>query len=142
MFAFSNFSITRLLANNTKWLEKQQTSINSAAAIIAMANAFSVIFGFLRTRIVLTYFSEEIVTAWTLAFQIPDLLFQLLIFGALSASFIPIFLSLKKTHNNQAAFKMGGIVLNILLLLFIAASVIIFIFAEMALQIKVPRKQR
>lgn len=130
MFAFSKFSITRLIANNTKWLEKQQTSINSAAAIIAMANALSVIFGLVRTRIVLTYFSEEIVTAWTLAFQIPDLLFQLLIFGALSASFIPIFLSLKKGHNNKTAFKMSGIVLNILLLVFTAASVVIFIFAE------------
>ena len=130
MFAFSKISITKLLANNTKWLEKQQTSINSAAAIIAMANAFSVVFGFVRTRTVLSYFSEEIVTAWTLAFQIPDLLFQLLIFGALSASFIPIFLSLKKSHDSKTAFKMGGIVLNILLIIFTLISVIVFIFAE------------
>lgn len=130
MFAFSKISITKLLANNTKWLETQQTSINSAAAIIAMANAFSILFGFVRTRIILTYFSEEIVTAWTLAFQIPDLLFQLLVFGALSAAFIPIFLSLKKTHDDKTAFKMGGIVLNILLIAFTIASVVIFIFAE------------
>lgn len=130
MFSFTKLSITKLLANNTKWLEKQQTSINSAAAIIAMANAFSILFGFVRTRIVLTYFSEEIVTAWTLAFQIPDLLFQLLIFGALSASFIPIFLSLKKDYDEKTAFKMGGIVLNILLIAFTIASVIIYMYAE------------
>ncbi|GIK84377.1 MAG: putative lipid II flippase MurJ [Patescibacteria group bacterium] len=95
-----------------------------------MANAFSILFGFVRTRIVLSYFSEEVVTAWTLAFQIPDLLFQLLIFGALSAAFIPIFLSLKKTHDDATAFKMGGIVLNILLIAFTLASLLIFIFAE------------
>lgn len=130
MFSFSNFSLTKLLANNTKWLETQQTSINSAAVIIAMANAFSVIFGFVRTRIVLSYFSEQVVTAWTLAFQIPDLLFQLLIFGALSAAFIPIFLSLKKNNDEATAFKMSGIVLNVLLVLFTFASVLIFIFAE------------
>lgn len=130
MFSLQRFSITKLLASNTKWLETQQTSINSAAAIIAMANAFSVLFGFVRTRVVLSYFSEEIVTAWTLAFQIPDLLFQLLIFGALSAAFIPIFLSLKKTHDDATAFKMSGIVLNILLIAFTTASVLIFIFAE------------
>ncbi len=130
MFSFSNFSISKLLANNTKWLETQQTSINSAAAIIAMANAFSVIFGFVRTRVVLSYFSEEVVTAWTLASQIPDLLFQLLIFGALSAAFIPIFLSLKKTHDDATAFKMSGIVLNVLLVIFTLASILIFIFAE------------
>lgn len=130
MFAFSKISIAKLLANNTKWLEKQQTSINSAAAVIAMANAFSVLFGFVRTRTVLSFFSEEIVTAWTLAFQIPDLLFQLLVFGALSASFIPIFLSLKKNNDDETAFKMGGIVLNILLLGFTALSIVIFVFAE------------
>ncbi len=130
MFSFSNFSITKLLTNNTKWLETQQTSINSAAAIIAMANALSVIFGFVRTRIVLSYFSEEVVTAWTLAFQIPDMLFQLLIFGALSAAFIPIFLSLKKNTDEATAFKMSGIVLNVLLVIFTLASVIIFVFAE------------
>jgi putative peptidoglycan lipid II flippase len=130
MFAFSKFSITKILANNTKWLETQQTSINSAAFIIALANALSIVFGFIRTRVVLSYFSEEIVTAWTLAFQIPDLLFQLLIFGALSAAFIPIFLSLKKTYDDKTAFKMGSIVLNILLLTFTLVSIVVFIFAE------------
>ena len=140
MFAFSNFSITKLLANNTKWLETQQTSINSAAVIIAMANAFSIIFGFVRTRIVLTYFSEEVVTAWTLAFQIPDMLFQLLVFGALSAAFIPIFLSLKKTHDEKTAFKMGAIVLNVLLVLFTLASIVIFIFAEPLTTMRVGNK--
>lgn len=130
MFSLQRFSITKLLTSNTKWLETQQTSINSAAAIIAMANAFSVLFGFVRTRVVLSYFTEDIVTAWTLAFQIPDMLFQLLIFGALSAAFIPIFLSLKKTTDETTAFKMSSIVLNILLLAFTAASLVIFVFAE------------
>jgi putative peptidoglycan lipid II flippase len=130
MFAFSNFSFTKLLVNNTKWLEKQQTSINSAAAVIAMANAFSIIFGLVRTRTILSFFPEDVVTAWSLAFQIPDLLFQFLVFGALSASFIPIFLSVKKDHDQKNAFKMSSIVLNILLILFVVFSLIVFIFAE------------
>lgn len=130
MFSFTKLSIKKLLSSNTKWLEKQQTSINSAAAIIALANAFSVLFGFVRTRTILSYFSEEVVTAWTLAFQIPDLLFQLLVFGALSAAFIPMFLSIKKDHNEETAFKMSGIVLNILLLVFTISSALVFIFAE------------
>lgn len=140
MFSFNRFSIKKLLEQNGKWLETQQTSINSAAAIIALANALSVIFGFVRTRVLLTYFSEEVVTAWTLAFQIPDLLFQLLVFGALSAAFIPIFLSLRKTHDDQTAFKMGSIVLNILLVIFTLVSIVIFIFAEPLTLIRVGDK--
>ncbi|MBU0974858.1 murein biosynthesis integral membrane protein MurJ [Patescibacteria group bacterium] len=130
MFSFTKNTITQLFSNNTKWLEKQQTSINSAAAVIALANILSILSGFVRTRVILTYFSEEIVTAWTLAFQIPDMLFQLLVFGALSASFIPIFLSVKKNNNEETAFKMSSIVLNILMLVFAIASIVIYFYAE------------
>lgn len=130
MFSFAKISISKILASNTKWLENQQTSINSAALIIALANAFSVISGFIRTRVVLSYFTEDIVTAWQLAFQIPDFLFQLLVFGALSAAFIPIFLSVRKNFDEEKAFKMSSIVLNILLIAFTSLSVLVFIFAE------------
>lgn len=130
MFSLSNFSIKQIFTNNTKWLESQQTSINSAAVIIAMANTFSIIFGFARTRIVLSYFSEEVVTAWTLAFQIPDLLFQLLVFGAISAAFIPVFLSIQREYDEKTSFKLAGIILNILLVVFGISSVLIYIFAE------------
>jgi putative peptidoglycan lipid II flippase len=130
MISLSKLSIKKIFTRNGQWLESQQTSINSAAAIIALANIFSVIFGLARTRTVLAYFTEDIVTAWTLAFQIPDLLFSLLVFGALSASFIPIFLSTKKNYDDQTAFKMGGIVLNILLVVITILGTIVFIFAE------------
>lgn len=130
MFSFTKNTITKLFSNNTKWLEKQQTSINSAAVIIALANLASVFSGFIRTRTILSFFSEEVVTAWTLAFQIPDLLFQLLVFGALSASFIPVFLSIKKQSDSEQAFKMSSIVLNIMLIIFASASIITFIYAE------------
>ncbi len=130
MFSFTKNTITHLLTNNGKWLEKQQTSINSAAVVIALANVLSIFSGFIRTRTIFAYFSEEVVTAWTLAFQIPDMLFQLLVFGALSASFIPIFLSVKKDYDKQAAFKMSSIVLNILMVVFAIASIVIYIYAE------------
>ena len=130
MIPFTKITISKLLNSNTKWLEKQQTSINSAAAVIALANILSIASGFIRTRTILSYFSEEVVTAWRLAFQIPDMLFQLLIFGALSASFIPIFLSIKKDHDQKSAFKMSSIVLNILMIAFALASLVVYIFAE------------
>lgn len=129
-FSLSNLSLSKLLFSNAKWLEKQQTSINSAAIIIALANGCSILFGFVRTRTILSYFSEDVVTAWTLAFQIPDMLFQFLVFGALSAAFIPVFLNTQKNHSEEAAFKMSSIVLNILLILFSLVSFAVYIFAE------------
>ncbi len=64
-----------------------------------------------------------------MAFQIPDALFQLIVLGALSAAFIPIFIRLKK-KNPRDAFKMSSIVINWLLLIFIAVSALIFIWAR------------
>ncbi len=130
MFSFTNNTITKLLNHNSRWLERQQTNINSAATIIALANIISIFSGFIRTRVILSFFTEEVVTAWRLAFQVPDMLFQFFVFGALSASFIPIFLAIKKKYDDKTAFKMSSIVLNILLIIFITASILVFVFAE------------
>ena len=75
-----------------------------------------------------TQAGREALDAFWLAFQIPDMMFQLIILGALSAAFIPIFTSYK--NKDQAkAFEMSSIMMNILLLVFLLVGVLIFIFA-------------
>lgn len=115
------------------WLLTQQNSILSAAAVITLANGLVSVSGFMRDRFLLAIFAGNQVSlqaydAFRVAFQIPDLIFQLLIVGALSASFIPLFSLLKKT-NRTKAFHFTNICLNYLLLFFLLACVLIFIFA-------------
>ncbi|MEA2056642.1 MAG: murein biosynthesis integral membrane protein MurJ, partial [Patescibacteria group bacterium] len=126
--------ISKLFFNNTKWLEKKQNSILSAAVIITLANIASSISGLVRERLLISsYFNTEATQkayeAFQVAFQIPDMLFQLIILGALSAAFIPIFTKYKK-NNEQEAFRVSNSVMNILLLFFFLASIVVFIFAE------------
>lgn len=126
--------IPRFFGSNTNWLEKKQTTILSAAIIITLANIGSSLSGLVRQRLLIGYFfntqeSREAFEALLVAFQIPDFLFQLLILGALSAAFIPIFTSLKKIDEKEA-FEMSATVINILLVSFILCSVLIFIFAQ------------
>lgn len=123
-----------LLFGNGNWLEQQQTSILSAASIISVATIISAISGLLVKRILINRFfdtaaSQEALEAFWVAFQIPDMMFQLIILGALSAAFIPIFTSRKKA-NLAEAFTMSSIMMNVLLLIFIAFGVIVFIFAR------------
>ncbi len=123
-----------LFSNNTKWLEQQQTSILSAAAIISVASIVSAFSGLLIKRVLIAHFfdtiaSQEALEAFWVAFQIPDMMFQLIVLGALSAAFIPIFTSKKKTDPEEA-FIMSSIMMNVLLAIFFFFFVIVFIFAR------------
>lgn len=127
-------ALPKLFKSNNNWLEKQQTTILSAAAIITIANVGSSIAGLIRQRLLIgTFFetaeSQQSFEALLVAFQIPDFLFQLIILGALSAAFIPVFTSLKKQSEDEA-FAMSSVVINTLLVIFMLVSVVVFIFAE------------
>ncbi len=127
-----NFSA--LVLQNAKWLEKKQNSILSAALIITGANVASSVSGLIRERLLIaSYFNTEAgqkaYEAFQVAFQIPDMLFQLIILGALSAAFIPVFTKYKK-KNQQEAFHISSSVMNILILIFLAFSLVVFIFSE------------
>jgi putative peptidoglycan lipid II flippase len=124
--------LTKLLKDNIniKWLENKQESILSAASIITAATIISALSGVLVRRVMIDIFgfSKELEAFW-IAFQIPDMMFQLIILGALSAAFIPIFTS-KRKEDEPAAFKMSSILMNILLVIFIVVGVFVFIFAR------------
>jgi len=126
-------SLTKIL-NNNKWLEKRQNSILSAALVITLANVFSSVFGLLRERVLINQFfsttaSQQSYEAFQVAFQIPDVIFQLIVMGALAASFIPLFTELKKKDEKEA-FRFTSIVMNWVLLIFLAFSLLAFIFAK------------
>jgi len=128
------FTLQKIIHKNSAWLENQQTNILSAAAIITAANILSSIAGLIRERILIAYFfdnpiSRQALEAFQVAFQIPDALFQLLVLGAISAAFIPIFTELKNKDKNQA-YAMTSSVMNLVILVFLLASLVIFLFAR------------
>lgn len=124
--------LSKLITDNLsmRWLENKQESILSAASIITIATVISALSGVLVKRLLIDQFgfSSDLEAFW-IAFQIPDMMFQLLILGALSAAFIPIFTTKRKV-DEAAAFKMSSIMMNILLVAFIVIGVIVFIFAR------------
>lgn len=127
-------SLIKLFNGNAKWLEKKQTSILSAALVITLANVFSSVFGLLRERVLIGQFfnnnqSQQAYEAFQLAFQIPDLIFQLVVMGALAASFIPLFSELKRKDEAQA-FRFTAIIMNWVLLIFLVLSALAFVFAR------------
>lgn len=126
-------SFAKIFNSNGLWLEKKQNSILSAALVITLANIFSSVFGLWRERVLISQFfgssaSQQAYEAFQVAFQIPDMIFQLIVMGALAASFIPLFTELKKKSEKEA-FRFTSIVMNWILLIFLIFSVLAFIYA-------------
>jgi putative peptidoglycan lipid II flippase len=133
-------SLPRLFRANGDWLERQQTSILSAAMVITIANIFSSVAGLLRERLLISSFFDTILSqqayeAFLVAFQIPDMMFQLIVLGAISAAFIPIFADQKKASPDQA-FAMTNTVMTYLLIILAVVSGLIIIFARPLTQLR------
>jgi len=99
--------IKRILSSQTK-------TITGAAIILATASFASRIIGFIRDRIFAHMFGAgDILDAYYAAFRVPDLIYNLIVVGALSAGFIPIFTKLMKMKTGEA-LRVTNTIINIL----------------------------
>lgn len=109
----------------------KQKSIMSASIVLGITFILSALLGFIRTRILYDHFFLNKVLdldAFNAAFRLPDLIFKLLVTGAISASFIPVYTSF--IHKDKVmADKIASSIINLLLLIFTTVSIILFIFA-------------
>jgi len=112
--------------------QRRQKSILSATLVLATTFVFSALLGFLRTRLLYSVFFKCCVLdldAYNAAFRIPDLIFKLLVTGALSASFIPVFSSYLHKDKKQA-YQMASSVINLLMIFFLGMSLLALIFVH------------
>lgn len=107
-------------------LAVRQNNILSGASILMVTVFASKILGLIRDRLLVHNFDTSQAAIFFAAFRLPDLLFQLLIFGALSVAFIPIFTEYINKEGEREAFKFASNILNLSLLLFIFAAAICF----------------
>ncbi len=109
--------------------EKESSSILSAATIIMGATLASALLGLVRTRLLISFFyaDKAVVDVFWAAFRLPDMIFQIIIVGALSSAFIPVFSRYlgDKKESNVIASSMINVVMTIMIIL----SIGIFIFA-------------
>ena len=79
-------------------------SITIAALLVALSSLVSRFLGIFRDRILAGEFGAgDALDVYYAAFRVPDLVFNLLVLGALSAGFIPIFIKL--LNYNQEKIK-------------------------------------
>src|SRR3989338_7348592 len=102
--------MNKLLSRTTGFIFKEQTSILSSTIILAGMMILSRVAGFIRYRIMGGYFNPSELDIFYAAFRIPDLVFEILINGALSTTFIPFFIEYQKTKNSQQGAIISSII--------------------------------
>lgn len=86
-------------------------------------------FVFARTFGVGTEGGSFALDAYYVAFKIPDFLYVMLIFGAMSAAFIPLYAQILKKDGKEEAFHFASAVMRSLFLLLLIISGLCFVFA-------------
>jgi len=112
-------------------------TIKFAAIVLASSTLLSSLLGFLRDRLLNSYYLDSYpdgIDAYTVAFTIPDFMFFILVSGALSVTFIPVFNQRMANRNKKSAWELSSSVLNLLAFLTLITSVLIIIFAEPLVQ--------
>lgn len=88
----------KFLHKTKQFIFLQQKDILSSAIVLALMIVISRIFGFLRYRTLATFFSKEELDIFLASFRLPDFVFEVLITGALTSAFIPLFIKYKKSR--------------------------------------------
>lgn len=96
-----------------------------------MATMFlSKILGLVRDRLLAHVFTPDKIDIFWAAFRLPDLIFQIVILGALSVAFIPVFTEYLENKGKSDAYDLARAILNVALGVFLVATVVILIFAH------------
>jgi len=127
---------------------KSTKTISAAAILVASFSVLSRFLGIIRDKILASEFGAGVtLDAYYAAFRVPDLLFNLIVLGALSAGFIPVFTKYVKDFSlsgkeskekNKEAWLLSSYVLNLLMISLVAISILGMVFANYLVDVLVP----
>jgi len=121
-----NFRATLMKAN-------KKLPLRLAATLLAGASLTASLLGLFRDRLLNGLYLDTYPTgldAYRVAFTIPDFMFFILVSGALSVTFIPVFNQRLSKGNKKSAWELSTSLLNLLALVTLGVSILIIIFAD------------
>lgn len=111
----------------------KRLTVQLAATLLAGSMLISGLLGLYRDRQLNGMYLDTYpaaLDAYTAAFMIPDFMFFILVSGALSVTFIPVFNQRLATGNKQSAWELSTSMINFMAIITLVASVLIIIFAD------------
>lgn len=120
------------LCLNSMWRRLQHfaNTVAGGAAIIAMASLSSRVIGLVRDNLFAkTFGASSTLDMYNAAFKVPDFIFNIVVLGALSASFVPVFIQRRTEAGSEAADRLASAVLNIMAVVLLLCAGLGLLFA-------------
>lgn len=119
-------------------LFRRQTNILSAATIIAVTVMLSRILGLFKYRLLTDRFSVADIGIFITAFRLPNTVFDLIVMGALTTAFIPVFTSYISKQKYDDANKIASTILNLCSIFYLLFSIVFLVFTNPIMEIIAP----
>ncbi|MBI5127696.1 murein biosynthesis integral membrane protein MurJ [Candidatus Roizmanbacteria bacterium] len=126
----------RFIKTTSNFIFSKQKSIFSSAILISFMIILARFSGFFRYRILAGYFNKEELDIFFASFRIPDLIFEVLITGALTSTFIPIYLKFKE-NKEELAVNISSII-NLIFIILTIFIIIISFFLDRLIPVLTP----
>lgn len=108
-------------------------SVQLAALLLASSSLVAALLGLFRDRLLNANYYDTYpvgIDAYTVAFTIPDFMFFILVSGALSVTFIPVFNERLAAGNKKSAWELSTSMINFMALTTLVASILIIVLAD------------
>lgn len=112
-----------------QFLNSQQTSVLSAATLIMIMIIASRLLGLVRQRVLANFFGPADLSLFFAAFRLPDLIFEVLVYGTFASAFIPVFTKALKDKEKNV-WEIASSITNIGVIIFSVLALIVMFFAN------------
>ncbi len=115
-----------------------KNTISGASWILVITLLLSNLLGLVRDHYLTQKIPTEILSSYYAAFRIPDLLFNVIILGAIASAFIPVFTSYITSKKEKEAWYIANSVINIAVIFLVGLAGILLVFMPQLISLLVP----
>jgi putative peptidoglycan lipid II flippase len=113
--------------------------VAKSASVIGIATLTSRILGFIRDVVIARLFGVYVYAqAFVIAFKIPNLFRDMVGEGATNSAFVPVFSEYTEKHSREEFWELANIVLNLLLVILMAITLLGIIFSPFIVRLIAP----
>lgn len=110
--------------------KQQQPSVLKSTFVMSVATTLSKITGFVRTwAMAFALGNTVLASSYQIAFNLPNMLYELVAGGILTTAFLPVYLSVKNQQDESAAWRFASNLFNIVLVCLGAVVLFATVFA-------------
>lgn len=120
-------------------LFSRENSVRGASIILIITLTLSNLLGLVRDRFLTKNIATFDLDIYYASFRIPDLIFNLLILGAITSAFIPIFTDYVSKKELKEGYEVTNTLINIAVVFMIVSAIILGIFMPYLVPLIVPK---